>query len=626
MEVSLKTRNDAVELFLKLIRPLKVLYSPGHAFLHVWDSGVNYGEKAARMEGFARVMWGLGPLWSADNSKLPLETQREIDDWLKWYQEGIVHGTSPEDEEYWGDIFDYDQKMVEAPAVAFSMLLNPKALWEDLTDQQRKNLYGWLNQMNDHDMPKNNWRYFRIMTNMAFRILGLPWSEEKTKEDFDIVENSYIGDGWYFDGNPGQVDYYVAFAIHFYGLVYSKWMSKAEPERCHIFRERSTQFFHDFVYWFANDGVELPFGRSLTYRYAHCSPFVAMAYAGLDLDYGILKNLVLRNLESWMRRPIFDNGGALTIGYGYPNIAMSENYNGCGSPYWSSKAFVMLGLDDDHPFWKAEPKEYSYESKKYLKHTHMIINHDEYNHVLAYVTGQHCKGDHGQSPAKYEKFVYSNQFGFSVSKGTSLEEGAFDNTLAFSHKGENRFCMRYGLTDFYGDEERLVSKYSPIKGVKVISTVVPCSPWHVRVHQITNKEAIKIAEGGFSLPQEEGFRVKAGRMTGRFEEKEIHRIEKGIYASFPWGCSGIVSETGQETELEIPFANTNLFYNLTVIPMVKAELEPGIHVIVTSVAADFHKSWEELLEEKPEVRIDKGEVKVIYKGKTVKVSLEGGLE
>lgn len=60
--------------------------------------------------------------------------------------------------------------------------------------------------------------------------------------------------------------------------------------------------------------------------------------------------------------------------------------------------------------------------------------------------------------------------------------------------------------------------------------------------------------------------------------------------------------------------------------MVKAELEPGIHVIVTSVAADFHKSWEELLEEKPEVRIDKGEVKVIYKGKTVKVSLEGGLE
>ncbi len=57
MEVSLKNRNDAVELFLDIIRPLKPLYSPGHAFLHIGYAGVHYGEKSARMEGFARVMW-----------------------------------------------------------------------------------------------------------------------------------------------------------------------------------------------------------------------------------------------------------------------------------------------------------------------------------------------------------------------------------------------------------------------------------------------------------------------------------------------------------------------------------------------------------------------------------------
>lgn len=226
MEVSLKTRDDAVHLFLDIIRPLKPLYSPGHAFLHVGDAGVHYGEKSARMEGFARVMWGLGPLWSADNSKLPVETQKEISDWLEWYRDGIIHGTTPEDEEYWGDMFDFDQKMVEAPAVAFSMLLNPKALWEDLTEKQKRNLYGWLNQINQYDMPKNNWRYFRILTNVAFRLLGLSWSKENTEEDFEIVEQCYIGDGWYCDGSLGQVDYYVAFAIHFYGLVYSRLMEE----------------------------------------------------------------------------------------------------------------------------------------------------------------------------------------------------------------------------------------------------------------------------------------------------------------------------------------------------------------------------------------------------------------
>ncbi|RHQ15324.1 hypothetical protein DW974_12855 [Lachnospiraceae bacterium AM48-27BH] len=50
MEISLNTRAETAKLFLDTIRPLKSCYSPGHAFLHVGDSGVHYGEKAARME------------------------------------------------------------------------------------------------------------------------------------------------------------------------------------------------------------------------------------------------------------------------------------------------------------------------------------------------------------------------------------------------------------------------------------------------------------------------------------------------------------------------------------------------------------------------------------------------
>lgn len=50
---------------------------------------------------------------------------------------------------------------------------------------------------------------------MTFRLLELPWSEEKMQEDFNIIESSYVGDGWYYDGNPGQIDYYVAFAMVF---------------------------------------------------------------------------------------------------------------------------------------------------------------------------------------------------------------------------------------------------------------------------------------------------------------------------------------------------------------------------------------------------------------------------
>ncbi|MCI8357330.1 MAG: DUF2264 domain-containing protein [Lachnospiraceae bacterium] len=622
METVLKNRRDAVELFLRTIRPLKPFYSEHHAFLHVGNTGVHYGEKSARMEGFARIMWGLGPLWSADNTGLPGELQTEIAEWLGLYKDGLVHGTTPEDEEYWADIFDCDQKMVEVAAIVFSIAINQKALWEDFSDTERENLYRWLNQINDNDMPKNNWRYFRILTNMTFRLLGLAWNEERMKEDFGLIESFYIGDGWYFDGQPTQIDYYVAFAIHYYGLIYAKLMEEVDPEKSRVLKERSKLFFPDFVYWFANNGEEIPFGRSLTYRYAHSSTFAAMAYAELDVDYGVLKNLVLRNLESWMKRPIFDNAGVLTIGYGYPNIFMSENYNGCGSPYWCNKVFLILGLNEDHRFWTAEEKEYPYEKRKLLKQARMLITHDENHHVLAYVTGQHCGAELGQDLPKYEKFVYSNQFGISVPRGTTLQQGAFDDVLVFSREGENRYCMRNGFTDYDIDEKCLSVSYSPMKGVKVKSRIVPYMNWHVRIHQIETEEAIDIADGGFALPQERCYRLTPGRETGRFKAEDVHRKEHMLTADFPWGSSAIVSETGQDTELIVPFSNTNLFYNLTVIPTVQACLKPGKHLIVTSAAADFHQTGEELLTGKPTVKITEHEVVVAGEGEEIRIDLD----
>ncbi len=622
MKIFLKSRRDAVELFLNTIRPLKPFYSKHHAFLHVGNSGVHYGEKSARMEGFARILWGLGPLWSADNTGLPDELQKEIGEWLDLYKDGLVHGTTPEDEEYWADIFDYDQKMVEVAAIVFSIAINQQSLWRDFSDTERDRLYRWLNQINDYDMPKNNWRYFRILTNMTFRLLGLQWNEERMKEDFDLIESFYIGYGWYFDGQPTQIDYYVAFAIHYYGLIYAKLMEEIDPEKCRVLKERSTLFFPDFVYWFANNGEEIPFGRSLTYRYAHSSPFAAMAYAELDVDYGVLKNLVLRNLESWMKRPIFDNSGVLSIGYGYPNIFMSENYNGCGSPYWCNKVFLILGLNEDHPFWTAKEKEYPYESRKLLKHARMLVTHDENNHVLAYVTGQRCAAELGQDLPKYEKFVYSNQFGVSVSRGTTLQQGAFDNVLAFSWEGEDRYCMRNGFTAYDIDEKCLSVSYSPMNGVKVKSMIVPYRNWHVRIHSIENEEAIEIADGGFSIPQERCYQLTPGRETGRFKPEDVHKRGNTLMADFPWGSSVIVSETGQDVELVIPFSNTNLFYNLTVIPTVQAHLKPGKHVIVTSAVADFHKSGEELLAQKPKVEIAEREVVVTGESGEIRINLD----
>ena len=594
MTGKLNTRSDVATLFLDLMRPTKQFFSPGHAYLNLGHTGVHYGERIAGMEGFARALWGFAFLWHADNSGLTGEQQEECKEWLDIFRDGIVNGTDPDHEEYWGGFFDRDQKMVEAPAIAVAIALNKDKLWDPLTESQKDKLYHWLNDINNYDVPKSNWRFFRILTDVLLELLDLPWPKERMEEDMAIIENCYLGDGWYCDGGPNQMDYYVAYAIHYDGLLYSLLMKEKDPQRAKAFQERSTKFFYDFVYWFANNGGEIPFGRSLTYRYGHCAPFAAMAFAGLDLPMGVLKNLILRNLEIWMERPIFDNAGALSIGYGYPNLFMSETYNGCGSPYWGNRAFLVLALEENDPFWQAKAEDYPFEKQKFFKYPRMIVTHEDNNHVEAFVTGQYLPNDHGQSAAKYGKYVYSNEFAFSVQRGTSLEMGGFDSTLAFSVKGENRWCSRERVDSFEADEEKLVTRFTPMNGVKVQSTVVPCGAWHVRIHEIENDIAVDIADGGFAYPQK--------KCTG-----------------YKPGASLVVSESGLCVETVTAATNTSLMYNLTEIATAKGTLEPGKHLVVSCVAAEFGKSEEELLAEKPVVKIADREVLIKQADRTFSI-------
>ena len=349
----MQTRQDAVTALLDLIRPLKAFYSAGGALLKIGSTAAHYGEKDARMEGWARILWGLGPLFGGDNTALPVEQQAEITEWVDLYRTGLIHGTDPSHPEYWGDIFDYDQKMVETAALDLALCLAPDMLWTPLTDAQKQNVYRWLNQMNAHRIHPNNWRFFRILTNMTFARLGLPYDTDQLKDDFGVVEHCYTGGGWYFDGNPGQMDYYIPFAMHFYSLIWSTLSPLDADGYATKLKTRSGEFAGDFIQWFSDDGAEIPFGRSLTYRFAHAAFFAAYAFAGAQnesIPWGAVRHTVLTNLHHWFQYPITNAAGVLTIGYQYPNLLMSERYNAPGSPYWAFKAFLFLALPADHPF------------------------------------------------------------------------------------------------------------------------------------------------------------------------------------------------------------------------------------------------------------------------------------
>ena len=565
------TRDDVVHLFLDWIRPLKNHYSRGAARLMIGDTSAHYSEGSAYMEGYSRVLWGLGSLFSQKNQTLPAAVLAEIAEWKELVLRGLVNGTDPGHEEYWKDVGDYDQKMVEMAAIVNALLLSQETLWEPLAAVWKQNIYQWLNQINTHEVYANNWRFFRILVNMFFIKTGFAYDEKRMEEDWAVIEGCYEGEGWYFDGHSGQKDYYIPFAMHYYGLLYAAYMKDIEPERCSVLRHRAENFLRDFLYWFDRDGREVPFGRSLTYRFAHSAFFSAMAFSGAEADMSVLKHMVLGNLRYWSGQPMFDNGGIMTIGYQYPNLIMSERYNAPGSPYWSFKTFLALALPEEHAFWQCGECGPSFETIRFLEKPNMIAVHENQGHTLLYPAGQHS-GNFGNTVAKYQKFVYSNLFGFSIPRGVELEDGAFDNTLAVTAAGENEWHMRNGDTCFEVTRRYIRMQYEPVKGVKVKTVIVPLRVGHMRIHLIQSDIDAEYADGGFAIRTEQ---------QGQEMRRDMVCITGNeVKCVFPWGNAGAVCISGMgEPRLVSPFPNTNIMYGSTVIPTMYYHLCAGTHCI-----------------------------------------------
>lgn len=585
---ALRTKEELREAVNATFAPLEPYFTKGFAGIDIGATGTIHNEAIALMEAFARPLWGLVPhaAGGGTSNLWPL------------FREGIINGTDPKHEEYWGEFGTKDQRMVEQSVLGLGLALAPEQLWEPLTETQKENVFNWLNQINlvDRSNP-NNWLMFTVLVNVGFKKVGLPFDQAIMDNYLDTIDTYYLSDGWYSDGKTDQRDYYVPFAMHYYGLIYAKLMEKDDPRRAAIYRERAKSFASDFMYWFSEDGSSVPFGRSLTYRFAQTAFWSALVYAGVEpCSLGVIKGIILRHLRWWFRQPIWTTDGLLSIGYAYPNLNMAENYNAPGSPYWAYKAFLILAVPDDHPFWTVEeeplPQLHSLSAQP---HARMLIARPEGNrHVLAYGSGQMANFDMSHSSAKYAKFVYSTMFGFSVSKGAyGLTQGAHDSMLALSECDEyfrvRRYCEEFSIAD-----NHIYSKWLPWHDVEVRTWLVPVGRWHVRVHSVKTGRPLDAAEGGFAirLPQGHGEIVD--------DHETVPPPQAGSYAQTHEMISGIMPLTGYSLteggELVWPEANTNVLFPRAVIPTLKARLQPGEHMLVSAVfgasnSAESRTEW-----------------------------------
>lgn len=357
--------------------------------------------------------------------------------------------------------------------------------------------------------------------------------------------------------------------------------------------------------------------------------YAAFAYGGLcdDLSpltsHGAVKGMLLRHLRWWAAhsQDSFWPDGTMNIGYLYPNMYMSENYNSPQSPYWALKSLIVIALAEDDPFWTADELPHPLQGAhteqgetgiQIIKPARQIVcNHTSGNHHFLLSSGQFCVWPMKATQAKYAKFAYSSAFGFSVPTGSLLAQIAPDSTLALSQDGGETWAQRWisiGETEFRAvavhglraDVPAMVSRWKPWSSasVTVESTVIaPCDKWpdwHLRIHRIrrdASSETPFIAvEGGFAIfaPRSTDNRiVQTTKLPDAdpvpFETLGEHDVAietaNAALVVSEAGASGIVDFTPQRDsatargDVMRPDPNTNLMTTKTMIPNVRHERE-----------------------------------------------------
>ena len=565
--MALHSRRDFETMLMRFLDPLRKHYDASCARIELVGGGAQYENEVIPMEAWARPLWGLAPYWAGGS--------RSADEFFEHaYCNGLIAGTDPQSDAYWGDCRDHDQKFVEMAAIAYALLLAPDVLWEPLTEGQRERAAAWLGKINEHSCPAGNWLWFQALVNLALRELGMPFDEDILNNDLRELDGFYCDDGWYKDGPTGLPDYYNAMTFQFFSVLYIWKFGNRDVVRSANYLNRLKMFAADYIKLFSARGEAVPYGRSMIYRFAQSGFWSITAAAGVCLGDGFdaarLKCLITRNIEAWDYGRICDNGHVLSLGYKYPNQHMCEGYNAAGSPYWCLMTFACLALPENNAFWSVPVSELAPSActiDDALGKT-ALVSRDAKGEVTLYPSGRTPGHPFAQSDNKYSKFAYSSQFGFSVARSQrTLEEAAPDSMLSFVVGG--RVFVRDGVEKsevitLDNGQRAVRTHWSPCPSIDVVTEVIPLAGGQLRGHVVTSTVDCLAYDAGFAVP-------------GDYHWVTLEDTDKVCRVEAMGAAAG-------ERVLLHPEANTNIECGKTAIPAVKYVISSGVNKLATHVA------------------------------------------
>jgi hypothetical protein len=528
----------------------------------------HHGQLADELEGFTRSFIMAGPWLSNKRSSFVYEgAEYNI---AEFYARGILSGTDPDHPEYWGDIGDFAQHLVEMAALSWSLYLSKEMIWDKYSNKEKKQVADYLFQCTKVKYHQNNWLLFNVITNSVLKRLEMPYSQEQIDNNLKACDHMYIGGGWYRDGNINRIDYYNAWAFLYYYLQWVILDGDSYPEETKKHIERTKLFVDDLKYFIASDGATPCFGRSMIYRFAFLGPVALGQYMNIfNNDQGEIKTLCNLVMSFFFSNPIISDNDHLSLGYLSPSAEILEHYSCGGSPYWAAKAFNMFLLHNDNDFWSAQEKELPIHKGSFsrsIENAGLVLYGDKKSGQIQLINHKsyHDKPEYN---AKYTKFAYSSIFSYearSVYKNFNC-----DNILQFSEDGI-KFKQRWEMDNLYCTDHFSASRYNLFEvdpeGVAYSATIIK-DGYLINIHEIISTKPLFYKEGGYPLGFDSGY---PEIISGQDSEAAIIN-NKFTYIRNLYGYSQKI----KASQFCDDISGSNVRYNRSVVPALAHEADEG---------------------------------------------------
>ncbi|MEE1839200.1 DUF2264 domain-containing protein [Streptomyces sp. JV190] len=481
--------------------------TPGFAQYRLPGRGSWSGVVSDGLEGFARsFLLAACRIAGAGGAVDPALTER--------YAAGLAAGTDPGSGEAWPELTDCSQQMVEAASVAVALHETRPWIWDRLDARVQERVVDWFSGFVGGRTWDNNWRLFQVVSEQFLASVGAPYSRSDIESNLDRIEDWYVGDGWYTDGDGRNFDYYIGWAMHLYPLLWSRIAGGDDGGRTEVYRQRLSRFLEDYPHFFGSDGAPVHQGRSLTYRFAALAPVWMGALADCTpLAPGLTRRLASGTMRHFAERGVPDERGLLTLGWYDTFLPSTQPYSGPASPYWASKGFLGLLLPADHAVWTArelplpieESDQYTaLPAPGWLLHGTRddgivrLINHGS-DHNPPF--DESADPSEGTDDPHYARFAYSTATAPEAAPHAVAR--SIDNHLALVApdgtpsprrrihplRCEDRVAASWYAARLPGDDQPY----------RIETTSVLHGPWEIRVHRVEAPEGVVVREGGHAV-------------------------------------------------------------------------------------------------------------------------------